>query len=257
MVSIFRGLLIVDEMTRIVSNSITFFTICMTFYVAGCLLVSVMGVMNSPFASRELCTPLSAYVPGVGFSGFWYTFGALQSNPALHETDFFCYSAGCLAVMAALSNRTISDVSDIAFGLQQRWRTSNISRWDIVEHFVDGILASDNLYFLNQNLNAALLEKINVLTTTRGGRMSIRKAQNISELKDLLIQTTWIPFATGWGFAKDGHFDGAFSSLCHPICGTHYVLPMKFDVFVNALNPALDERQVEQLWRSGVRYSSQ
>eukprot|EP00816_Leptocylindrus_hargravesii_P005670 CAMPEP_0196803124 /NCGR_PEP_ID=MMETSP1362-20130617/2547_1 /TAXON_ID=163516 /ORGANISM="Leptocylindrus danicus, Strain CCMP1856" /LENGTH=218 /DNA_ID=CAMNT_0042174567 /DNA_START=378 /DNA_END=1034 /DNA_ORIENTATION=- len=213
--------------------------------------------MKSPFASSELCTPSSAYVPGVGFSGFWYTIGALQSIQALHEMDFFCYSAGCLAVTVALSNRTITDVSDIAFGLQQRWRSNNISRWDIVEHFVDDILKNDSLQVLHQNVDANLLERMNVLTTTKEGSMSVRKAQNISDLKDLLIQTTWIPFATGWGLSKDGHLDGGFSSFVHPICGAHFALPMKLAVFVNVLNPALNQKQVEQLWRSGVGNSVQ
>jgi hypothetical protein len=44
------------------------------------------------------------YVPGGGFSGFWFTLGRLSalSSEQLYREKFVCYSAGCLGVVATL-----------------------------------------------------------------------------------------------------------------------------------------------------------
>jgi len=45
--------------------------------------------------------PDSVYLPGGGFSGFWFHLGYLHSIPSesLHEHDYYCYSAGCLGTL--------------------------------------------------------------------------------------------------------------------------------------------------------------
>lgn len=44
--------------------------------------------------------PASIYLPGGGFSGFWFHLGYLYSfseKNDLHDYDFYCFSAGCLS----------------------------------------------------------------------------------------------------------------------------------------------------------------
>lgn len=43
--------------------------------------------------------PSSVYIPGGGFSGFWFHLGYLQSmnmDNHLHDYDYYCFSSGCL-----------------------------------------------------------------------------------------------------------------------------------------------------------------
>ncbi|KAL3929237.1 MAG: hypothetical protein SGARI_004809, partial [Bacillariaceae sp.] len=87
-------------------------------------------------------------------------------------------------------------------------------------------------------------------------------------LKQMLLQTTWIPMAVGSSFTHDGHLDGAFSTLQHPSCKRHVglVVPKKQDgtyaeliagtlkLFGNALNVNLGKQAVEDLWQMGLDY---
>lgn len=44
--------------------------------------------------------PASIYLPGGGFSGFWFHLGSLYSfseKHNLHDYDYYCFSAGCLS----------------------------------------------------------------------------------------------------------------------------------------------------------------
>jgi len=211
--------------------------------------------------------PRSVYVPGAGFSGFWFTLGRLQSIPNPREYNYHCFSAGCLGVVATLLyNKTVDDMASVAFDVQRKWRNGEISRYAVVEDFVDRLLipgngnASDD--FSNDNgllFDVGLLERINVLTTTKGIGVNMRQARSVAELRELLIQTTWIPFATGWGLWKEDtrgnlHMDGGVSMLFHPDCQFNLRLPMMFDLFLNFLNPNMGIEKVEKFWNSGLGY---
>ena len=126
----------------------------------------------------------------------------------------------------AIFNLTIESVLDIATETQGLWQRGTIGRYHIVEHFIDGIL---DLYLKNgfENGNAKYLEeklsRIRVLTTGRtkpeaaeaclgdgscldGNRRwyeysyryryryshHLRSPTNMKELKELLMQTTWM-----------------------------------------------------------------
>ena len=114
--------------------------------------------------------------------------------------------------------------------------------------------------------DANLLSKINIITTQKQGRMgikhAIRKPKTIEELREGLIHTTWIPFATGetvWvqdTKTGDHYMDGAFSSILHPICTHHLGLPFMLDLFMNTLNVNLGRDKVEKYWDSGVAFGS-
>jgi hypothetical protein len=80
----------------------------------------------------------------------------------------------------------------------------------------------------------------------------------VGELKEMLIQTTWIPFATGGSIWHDGgHNDGAFTSPFHPDCDYYVGLPteistMSLDVLFNVVNVNLSLQKVGKFWRAGL-----
>ena len=183
------------------------------------------------------------YVPGGGFSGFWFSLGRLQSlDPnTLQDETFVCYSAGCLGVVAimttALSDQSSSlspsspdGRSGLSRAMQERmykmarriqvdWDVGTLHRYEIVEAFVDDLL----LGHVDKEFPEVLYHNVKILTTTvdpsnHVWKASISSPTNWMTLKTLLLQTTWIPFAIGSSFTYRDHFDGAFSTIQHPNC---------------------------------------
>ena len=126
----------------------------------------------------------------------------------------------------AILNLTIESVLDVATEAQGLWQRGTIGRYHVVEYFIDGIF---DLHLKNGfengtgNINGNYLEeklsRIRVLTTGRtkpeatevclgdgsclcGNRRwyeysyryshHLRSPTNMKELKELLIQTTWM-----------------------------------------------------------------
>lgn len=207
--------------------------------------------------------PDSVYVPGAGFSGYWFTLGRLKSIPDPASKSYYCYSAGCLGVVATLADKNMQEMSDLAFGVQRKWKEGRLDRYDVVSHFVDGLLFNSSIKNATAPImsDANLLSKINVITSAKaimGVRPVIRTPQSIDELRDMLLHTTWIPWATGDGLwvedvlTGNHHMDGAFSATTHPRCTHQLSLPFMLDLFLNILNVNLGRDKVEKYWNAGV-----
>jgi hypothetical protein len=243
---------------------------------------------------------IDVYIPGAGFSGFFYTLGrlhALHSSPHHNSSAFqyYCFSAGCLALLTSLMQVPVNSAVELAHFSRNRWITGEIGRYDVVEHFVDNLFLfgmEDSKYvsldakgnttiyrvgaechsnqesvvesaqFTSNRVGTDIrhyLPRINVITSTWDARHfishRIQKPLSAEHFKELLIQTTWIPFVTGSSFWKtEGgvyHNDGAFAGLlqsfnpslskrekfCHPRQYHHsLLLPWSFDLLTNGLN---------------------
>lgn len=200
--------------------------------------------------------PGSVYVPGAGFSGFWYTLGRLRSIPDPSAHNFYCYSAGCLGVVAAMNGLDVEEVYDAAASMQTQWKTGEISRFDVVGGFVDYLL--DRAAAANNNETSMDLSLLNVLTTAKDGwfgvRVSVQTPSNLDNLRTLLLQTTWIPYAVGDGLWHHGHMDGGAAALFHPKCEVHLDLPLDLDLLSNIVNVNLGREKVFQFWKKGLAY---
>ena len=217
------------------------------FIVLCCALL--MRVLWPPTTTMSPPTagPDSIYVPGGGFSGFWFTMGRLQSIPNPDTKSFYCYSAGCLGVVAALSNYTVGELSDSAFGVQRRWRAGDIDRYHVVDEFVKGLLKE-------KPISVQCLSRIHIITADAKLRPIVRQANSLLQLHEMLLQTTWIPFVLGNGFWKHGHMDGAFTVGPHPSCAHALHLPRMWDLFFNVVNVNLGEDMVRKFWKAGSEY---
>eukprot|EP00923_Selenidium_pygospionis_P056536 GHVN01098666.1.p1 GENE.GHVN01098666.1~~GHVN01098666.1.p1 ORF type:complete len:384 (+),score=32.52 GHVN01098666.1:217-1368(+) len=191
-----------------------------------------------------------------------------RDDPIRYE----CFSAGCLGVVATLLQKSLEQVLDLALSTQTLWRRGELQRFEVVEHFVDGLLdlrAGDSKALSgsnNQNdLTGDLLNRIRVITTARqwgDGRSILKHVSRVAgdkrQLKELLIQTTWIPYVTGNGLWRQNaaneeeyHMDGGFSSASHPRCKRKLGLPLRADLFLNALSPDLDGWKAQELYEMG------
>ncbi len=227
------------------------------------MLIMMVFLGYSPPTSSSVVGPNSVYVSGGGFSGFWFSIGRLQSIPNPASKTYYCYSAGCLAVVAALSNSTMDRMSDLCFGVQRRWQMGEIKQYDVVTDFLEHFLATPNMQQLLQDRE--LLSKVRVITAVRNGwyglKSAIRSPTGHRDLYTMLLQTTWIPFATGermWevNSSPDGeyHMDGIFSPHDHPVCAHKVGLPWHWDLRINALNVNLSPEQVAKFWNQGLAY---
>lgn len=138
------------------------------------------------------------YVPGAGFSGFWFTLGRLQSIDQPDTKDYYCFSAGCLGVVSSLRNFTVDETLDIALNIQERWKSGQIARHHVVGEFVDSLLntTSSTKSSLLSVEESSVLERMHVITSVKdkwfGMKTHIRSPRTSDELREMLLQTTWM-----------------------------------------------------------------
>ena len=190
-------------------------------------------------------------------------------------------------VVATLTGRSRDEMLALALDAQRLWREGEIGRYDVVPRFVDGLLRLDGnerhgagegtgdgarearnatTRNLPTALDADLLSKIHVITTRQPkGHLAVRHAvrtpRAVAALREMLVQTTWIPYVTGGGLwapadgrTGDRHADGGFSALGHPACAARLGLPFLGDLFWNTLNANLGRDKVEKFWDAGVAF---
>lgn len=154
-------------------------------------------------------------------------------------------------MVAVWSNYSMEDMWDLAYSVQNRWKSGEISRYQVVASFVDDLL-------YGAILDPKDLERLNILTTVKDGwfgvQTCIRTPTDAESLRTMLIQTAWIPFAVGddlWH--NNEHMDGAFSMAHHPICEHNLGLALlDWDLMANVLNVNLGRNKVEQFWNQGL-----
>jgi hypothetical protein len=221
----------------------------------------------------------SVCVDGGGFSGFWFTLGRLNSISDPLNQQYYCYSAGCLGVVAALSNYTKNEMLEMALDKQNRWKNGTLSRHDVVGAFLDDLIHGPTSASSGSNSSSKLLERaaqeprflssLRIITSHRQRRVelggivlpgyslqsSIRTPTSVQELREMLLQTTWIPFAVGSSLFYKDHMDGAFTIVQHPRCARRVGLDLlNLNLVMNAVNVNLAGHMAEQFWMAGLEY---
>lgn len=231
------------------------------------VMLATLLFLYSCFASTPVVLiddPNSIYVPGGGFSGFWFTLGRLNSIEEPLDHRYYCYSAGCLGVATMLSNITMQDAYGYAVGVQKQWQRGEISRYDVTESFIDDLLYGDTETKVLRPAFAddRVLSSLRIITSERhsymGVKTAIRTPENADELKDMLLQTAWIPFAISRDLWHDEHMDGAFTLHSHPRCRFQLGYDkMEWDLMMNALNVNLGYDKVRKFWERGLQLGLQ
>lgn len=190
--------------------------------------VNLMSLyLESPFHSSSPLACIdgesSVYIPGAGFSGFFYTLGRLSSL-RINETnsnvgaphEYYCFSSGCLALVTHLMGRDVDSALELAHESRLQFMSGNIGQYSIVGKFVEGLLFGDadtdavqqfqkesgDNCTRHHNTSDAMhqlhdhLSRINVITTSWNEAnfpsQSIRRPTSVDHLKQMLIQTTWM-----------------------------------------------------------------
>lgn len=82
---------------------------------------------------------------------------------------------------------SLDDIYQSAYDVQDAWFQGDISMHDIVDHFVDDILQSGNM-----TMEHVPLDQLKVLVTTSDRGVVAKTATSLDELKELMIQTTYM-----------------------------------------------------------------
>jgi len=207
------------------------------------------------------CLLLYILETGAGFSGFYYHLGFLHGS--LHTSnkdeinhhalskEYYCYSSGCLGlVMAPYS---VHDIWDAAVNVQHEWWNGKLSRYNIVENFVHGLMVKAKP---RPDLYAP--QNVRILVTDRQNGVRVRQASNQTDLVQLLIDTTAIPMITSpWPSDMNQlAIDGGFSRWLHPRCAETVHVPYNFATTVHTFNMALDKATAFALYHQGLNDAS-
>ena len=272
--------------------------------IGGCIVGNFLSMFLEPIQSTSflfngqsqsdvtLHYSPSIYIPGAGFSGFFYTLGRLQVLADDNKYDYYCFSAGCLALLTHIIDVSIHKVVEIAHSSRNRYISGEISRYDVVENFVNRLLDEDTVHTEYENSTQSIrtisydekiqrlqdvLPRINVITSKWDKYSLISQRQekptSVKHLQRMLLETTYIPFITGDSLGiprdEDGSFryhnDGAFAGLLQSLLVTtelfdpskyrhSLLLPWRFDILINGLNLfALDHAKAIHYWEEGMR----
>lgn len=168
----------------------------------GVVIALLVAVLSYRYTQRSAFDRIdnrdTIYVPGAGFSGFWFTLGRLHSIAQPERNDYYCFSAGCLGVVASLRNFTVEETLGIALNIQERWKTGQIKRHDVVGEFVDTLVDTESSTMSNllSVEESKVLDRMHIITSTKekwfGMTTHIRSPRTRDELREMLLQTTWM-----------------------------------------------------------------
>jgi len=205
----------------------------------------------------------SICVPGGGFPGFWFTYGQLQSAKEVASSHSLqCYSSGCLCVVAFLADLPVLGLLGVATDIQAQWQSGLITRFEVVPRFIDqliDLIVSEK----HGSNNAEWLAPLRVITgrrhpegwglipTTRSP--DIEKDAWVQSLRQLLLQTTWIPGATANDLFLDDHIDGGFvSGQVWNQCGSTIEAVYTWEILWHCFNANLSKDQAIYFYKAGL-----
>lgn len=194
------------------------------------------------------------YLPGGGFSGLFYHLGFLDSIDLEQRKkyDYYCYSSGCIAAMASLTNLTLEQSTNAGIATQEEWLDGSVSIYEFTQPFVAKLLAG-----VDDETLEAILPGIKILVTSPyHGGAEVHVATNRQEFSDLMIKTTWLPYVTGWGMLHEGRsMDGGFSRRLHPKCDFDVYVPIYWEITKKTFTPAISRSDAFDFWRAGFAHS--
>jgi len=146
-------------------------------------------------------------------------------------------------------NTSADAVFDVTFDIQSRWLNGTLSRYEMVNDFLEQLVPRGEFSTLEP-----FLPRLNIIVTTASDGALTENAADYDTLVDLLVRTTWIPMVTGKGILREGremYLDGGFSRTIHPPCDSTVRVPITWSTFVNTLNPGFGLETALQLFQMG------
>ena len=187
------------------------------------ILISALYISNTNSNNSDCI-----YIKGGGFSGFWYYYGYLQKNKIANIANkpIYCYSSGCVAYIASISNNNFSYLYDSAHTLISDYNNNELTNYEFKEKAIT-IIVNNISNIQNYNLN--------ILISNYLGQCIIKKPRTVNELIVALDETTNLPLITSkLDFSKK--IDGAVCITFINKCANIINLPYNYKIYRNAFN---------------------
>lgn len=212
-----------------------------------CFLAFVMTFILLLFSkNQEECV----LVHGGGFAGFWYMISRLNQSRTLSTNliktyssstpmPVYCYSAGCLTLVASLGQKHLNDLLDYAEDAAVNYTEGRLNIHKVREEFVGLIV--DNLHIELSDLN------FEIITSQALGKCRLNRAKTKKQLKTYLLQTSDLPGLTSPLSYNFDNKDGIFCFNDIPRCTNSYMIPFQYNLIANLFNPMLTRSDVHNI----------
>jgi len=115
--------------------------------------------------------------------------GSIRDPRNSQYSLFKLISCFILGVLMAVMNTTLESATENAHSIQSSWMAGHLSRYDLVDRFIDNMLISDNDDAVDIS---HFLDRLHILVTTTKNGVAVEKAANSTQLKELLLKTTYM-----------------------------------------------------------------
>ena len=173
-------------------------------------------------------------------------------------------------------NVSVTDALALSFGIQQSWLAGNMTRFQMVDEFLEGTVGDQGY----EEQIDSFLPRLKILTFSSKSGVEVIQPQSRRELVTALKRSTWIPLITGQGVLRSDpaasssnasdpsclvseaeeeeedvfYLDGGFSRVLHPTCEFDLFVPLTWINMLYTLNPAMTPSQVEEMWDAGRNF---
>ena len=164
-------------------------------------------------------------IHGTGYIGFWYNYNRLLNNNSyLKEDVIYCYSSGCLSILATLNNYTFDESLQISLDIQQQYKNRLLDYHQVRDKFI--------LLLVNSITKNTYISNLKIIIFKNMNTCSFYTPRNKEEWYDYLIKTTNIPYLTSKSSSLK-FLDGGFCLFFLPKCKNHLSVPINQLSFKN------------------------
>ena len=153
-----------------------------------------------------------------------------------------------------LMDQTGEDTVSFGLDAQNRFLAGSMPWLNATEEMITNML---HHHRQNTPRQTKFLRRMHIMTTTydqgwwQPPRLAIRTPSTMEELGDMLLQTSWIPFVTGFGWTRNGHNDAVFLRWKHPRCVEKVAIQNDLDIYLNAANVLMPANRAQALFTRG------
>lgn len=168
-------------------------------------------------------------IHGTGYIGFWYSYiNLLKNSKYLDEKVVYCYSSGCLSILAYMNNYTFDQTLQISNDIKQEYKNNVLDYHQVRYKFISLLINSSSRNLHISNLKIVIFEDLI--------KCSFNTPKNQQDWFDYLIKTTHIPYLTSKTLSLK-YLDGAFCIFSIPRCKNNLIIPFNYLSFKNVFNP--------------------
>ena len=183
-------------------------------------------------------------IHGGGITGFWNILGKLKKVDFKNFSKIYCYSSGCLALIIKQNKyENINNIINKTIELKKEVYKNYSNFYNLRSNFINFLI--DDYHKANSN------NSFSIISSNRYGRCIVNKYSlnilNKTNIKEVMLDSSYIPMITGYLNEHRKAYDGAFCHLDFPNCKYNIHPDINLFNFKNILNFDLSLAQIHKL----------